>query len=196
MIKLTGQHSKNQNIVGIEKWNGNIRQRCHEKKSVKIISLMSHFCWGTQKSVVSSFIMNRDEFELEKKLRSLSVSEDSVSTNNEREHELAELIANCVADVEPRDNQKEEKKDLSSGENKESELLATSLIVTNLPNELFFQQELKVLLSSWYWMNCFLIYMRFLFISDRAGGPVQDFWWDSYFPLLAQLSQGQSWFCF
>nr|CAH0107334.1 unnamed protein product [Daphnia galeata]SVE76703.1 EOG090X0FJX [Daphnia longispina] len=92
--------------------------------------------------------MNRDEFELEKKLRSLSVSEDSGSTNNEREHELAELIANCVADVEPRDNQEEEKKDLSSGENKESELLATSLIVTNLPNELFFQQELKTELEA------------------------------------------------
>ena len=89
--------------------------------------------------------MNPDEFELEEKLRSLSVNEESGSTNNEREHQLAELIANCVADVEPRDNQpEEEKKDLSSGENKESELLATSLIVTNLPNELFFQQELKV----------------------------------------------------
>jgi hypothetical protein len=102
--------------------------------------------------------MNRDEFELEKKLRSLSVSEDSGSTNNEREHELAELIANCVADVEPRDNQEEEKKDLSSGENKESELLATSLIVTNLPNELFFQQELKVFIYSVNWMNRFFVH--------------------------------------
>lgn len=89
--------------------------------------------------------MNPDDFELEEKLRSLSVSEESGSTNNEREHQLAELIANCVADVEPRDSQPEDdKKDLSSGENKEGELLATSLIVTNLPNELFFQQELKV----------------------------------------------------
>ncbi|EFX73053.1 hypothetical protein DAPPUDRAFT_215632 [Daphnia pulex] len=93
--------------------------------------------------------MNPDDFELEEKLRSLSVSEDSGSTNNEREHQLAELIANCVADVEPRDSQPEDdKKDLSSGENKEGELLATSLIVTNLPNELFFQQELKTELEA------------------------------------------------
>ena len=54
--------------------------------------------------------------------------------------EIAEKLTKILSE--------EEKKDLSSGENKESELLATSLIVTNLPNELFFQQELKVLLSS------------------------------------------------
>lgn len=86
--------------------------------------------------------MNPDDFELETKLRSLSINQETGSTNNEREHELAELIANCVADVEPRDVQSEEQKE-PSGETKENEL-PTSLIVTNLPQELFFQQDLKV----------------------------------------------------
>lgn len=87
--------------------------------------------------------MNPDDFELEVKLRSLSISQESGSTNNEMEHQLAELIANCVADVEPRDSQPEDEKKELSGETKESEQ-PTSLIVTNLPKELFFQQELKV----------------------------------------------------
>lgn len=86
--------------------------------------------------------MNPDDFELETKLRSLSINQETGSTNNEREHELAELIANCVADVEPRDVQSEEQKE-PSDETKENEL-PTSLIVTNLPQELFFQQDLKV----------------------------------------------------
>nr|SVE73876.1 EOG090X0FJX [Daphnia atkinsoni] len=87
--------------------------------------------------------MDSDEFELEAKLRSLSLNEESGTTNNERKHQLAELIANCVADVEPRDNQQEEGKKDITDESKESEQQPTSLIVTNLPNELFFQQELK-----------------------------------------------------
>nr|CAG4651399.1 EOG090X0FJX [Simocephalus serrulatus]SVE94556.1 EOG090X0FJX [Simocephalus serrulatus] len=91
--------------------------------------------------------MNPDDFELETKLRSLSISQESGSTNNEREHELAELIANCVADVEPRDVQSEEEQKELSGETKENEL-PTSLIVTNLPQELFFQQELKTELEA------------------------------------------------
>nr|SVE75445.1 EOG090X0FJX [Daphnia dolichocephala] len=92
--------------------------------------------------------MDPDEFELEAKLRSLSVNQEAGTVNNEREHQLAELIANCVADVEPRDNQQEEGKKDDTVENKESEQQPTSLIVTNLPTELFFQQELKTELEA------------------------------------------------
>ena len=95
----------------------------------------------------SSFNMNPDDFELEVKLRSLSLGQESGSTNNEREHQLAELIANCVAEVEPRDSQPEDEKKELSGEIKETEQ-PTSLIVTNLPKELFFQQELKASILS------------------------------------------------
>ena len=88
--------------------------------------------------------MNPDDFELEVKLRSLSISQDVGSLNNEMGNQLAELIANCVADVEPRDLPTEdEKTDLITDDDKQSEQ-STSLIVTNLPKELFFQQELKV----------------------------------------------------
>nr|CAG4637420.1 EOG090X0FJX [Ceriodaphnia reticulata]SVE73248.1 EOG090X0FJX [Ceriodaphnia reticulata] len=91
--------------------------------------------------------MNPDDFELEVKLRSLSIIQESGSTNNEMEHQLAELIANCVADVEPRNSQPEDEKKGLSDETKESEQ-PTSLIVTNLPKELFFQQELKTELEA------------------------------------------------
>nr|CAG4649755.1 EOG090X0FJX [Scapholeberis mucronata]SVE93937.1 EOG090X0FJX [Scapholeberis mucronata] len=88
--------------------------------------------------------MNPDDFELEVKLRSLSINQDIGSANNERDHELAELIANCVADVEPRDGSLEENKNDEVKENEQP----TSLIVTNLPQELFFQQDMKTELEA------------------------------------------------
>lgn len=109
--------------------------------------------------------MNPDDFELEAKLRSLSINQETGSTNNEREHELAELIANCVADVEPRDVQSEDEQ--KSGETKENEL-PTSLIVTNLPQELFFQQELKVLSCS---TKLYLMSITFCFPVRRNWRP-------------------------
>lgn len=84
--------------------------------------------------------MNPEDFELEKRIRSLSINEDS---NNEMGLELAELIANCVADVEPHDCSDEDAiKDHSTNENDSD--LPKSLIVTNLPSVLFADQQLKV----------------------------------------------------
>lgn len=115
--------------------------------------------------------MDSGEFELEAKLRSLSLNEESGTTNNEREHQLAELIANCVADVEPRDNQQEDGKKDITNESKEGEHQPTSLIVTNLPNELFFQLELKVCMLDLL-VKAFE-YSWILFLTDGAGGLVQ-----------------------
>lgn len=83
--------------------------------------------------------MNPEDFELETRIRTLSLNEDS---NNEIGLELAELIANCVADVEPHDcRDEDELKQHSPNENDE---LPKSLIVTNLPSALFADQQLKV----------------------------------------------------
>lgn len=89
--------------------------------------------------------MNPEDFELESRLRSLSIDERGMSTtSSENERQLAELIANCVADVE--EDQQLNNKTSSNNEvsdNKEDEL-PTSLIVTNLPKALFAEQHLKV----------------------------------------------------
>nr|CAG4636584.1 EOG090X0FJX [Eubosmina coregoni]SVE70117.1 EOG090X0FJX [Eubosmina coregoni] len=93
--------------------------------------------------------MNPEDFELESRLRSLSIDERGMSTtSSENERQLAELIANCVADVE--EDQQLNNKTSSNNEvsdNKEDEL-PTSLIVTNLPKALFAEQHLKTELEA------------------------------------------------
>nr|CAG4646638.1 EOG090X0FJX [Macrothrix elegans] len=90
--------------------------------------------------------MNGEDFELESRLRSLSIGEDDDPSSN-REHELAELIANCVADVEPNDAICEDGEKEELEETKDSKL-PTSLIVTNLPKSLFYEQDMKTELES------------------------------------------------
>jgi len=81
--------------------------------------------------------MDSNDFELETKLRNLTLEQDVSS--DERENRLAALIATCVADMDYEDdqsNQNEEKQDDQP----------SSLIVTNLPQTLFAEQHLKVIL--------------------------------------------------
>lgn len=85
--------------------------------------------------------MNPEDFELEKRIRSLSINEDS---NNEMGLELAELIANCVADVEPHDCSDEDAEVKNHSPNENDGDLPKSLIVTNLPGVLFTDQQLKL----------------------------------------------------
>merc|ERR1712071_621298 len=73
--------------------------------------------------------MESNDFELETKLRNLTLEQDSVSSD-ERENRLAALIATCVADMEPQDDQQHDQ--------------TSSLIVTNLPKSLFAEQHLKL----------------------------------------------------
>jgi len=79
--------------------------------------------------------MDSNDFELETKLRNLTLEQDVSS--DERENRLAALIATCVADMDYEDdqsNQNEEKQDDQP----------SSLIVTNLPQTLFAEQHLKM----------------------------------------------------
>ena len=88
--------------------------------------------------------MNSEDFELETRLSALSIDQDrGMSTSSENERQLAELIANCVADVEEDQNNKSSSSNETTENNKEDEL-PTSLIVTNLPKALFAEQHLKV----------------------------------------------------
>nr|CAG4642112.1 EOG090X0FJX [Eurycercus lamellatus] len=80
--------------------------------------------------------MNPGDFELETRLRSLSVERDENSES--RDNQFAELIAHC-ADVEPRGTENEDAVNVESKEND----LPTSLIVTNLPQSLFTNQQMK-----------------------------------------------------
>ena len=93
--------------------------------------------------------MDSNDFELETKFRNLTLEQENVSTN-EREQRLAALIATCVADVEPNDQQENET-DVSK-ENDQP----TSLIVTNLPQTLFAEQSLKV--TIYMWLSLFNIF--------------------------------------
>nr|CAG4643559.1 EOG090X0FJX [Ilyocryptus agilis] len=92
--------------------------------------------------------MNPDDFELETRLRSLSIENSTNSHGDEsaedREHQLAQLIAHCVANVEPLDPTHDHEKEapLHDGDDAEN-ALPTSLIITNLPNDLFSDQQLK-----------------------------------------------------
>ena len=79
--------------------------------------------------------MESNDFELETKLRDLTLEQDVSS--DERQNRLAALIATCVADMDSEDdqsNQNDEKQDDQP----------SSLIVTNLPQALFAEQYLKV----------------------------------------------------
>lgn len=86
--------------------------------------------------------MNPENFDLETRLSALSIDQDKgMSTTSENERQLAELIQNCVADIEEDENNKSSTNE--TNDNKEDEL-PTSLIVTNLPKALFAEQHLKV----------------------------------------------------
>nr|CAG4648942.1 EOG090X0FJX [Polyphemus pediculus] len=87
--------------------------------------------------------MDSNDFELENKLRNLTLEQDDNVSRNEREHRLAALIATCVADIDPNDKPQE----LMSNEEKENNPendQPTSLIVTNLPQSLFADPNLKM----------------------------------------------------
>ena len=83
--------------------------------------------------------MESNDFELETKLRNLTLEQDSVSSD-ERENRLAALIATCVADMEPQDDQQHNQNESQVKEDDQP----SSLIVTNLPKSLFAEQHLKV----------------------------------------------------
>nr|CAG4645180.1 EOG090X0FJX [Leptodora kindtii] len=82
--------------------------------------------------------MDPDDFELEARIRKLTLDQDSV---NETEGELAELIARCVADLNEEESQ--EPPASASTEDVKKDASPTSLIVTNLPQPLFKEPHLK-----------------------------------------------------
>lgn len=83
--------------------------------------------------------MDPDDFELEARIRKLTLDQDSV---NETKGELAELIARCVADLNEEESQ--EPPASASTEDVKKDASPTSLIVTNLPQPLFKEPHLKV----------------------------------------------------
>lgn len=82
--------------------------------------------------------MESNDFELETKLRNLTLEQDVSS--DERENRLAALIATCVADMGSEDDQ-------SDQYDAKQDDQPSSLIVTNLPQALFAEQHLKVILQ-------------------------------------------------
>jgi len=79
--------------------------------------------------------MESNDFELETKLRNLTLEQDVSS--DERENRLAALIATCVADMGSEDDQ-------SDQYDAKQDDQPSSLIVTNLPQALFAEQHLKL----------------------------------------------------
>lgn len=132
--------------------------------------------------------MNGEGFELETRLRSLSISDGDSTTN---EQELADLIASCVADVEPHNDSGNEGRH-SPAEMKDGDL-PTSLIVTNLPNSLFYEQDMKVTCNQHVMSRRRVIRG---FPAGRAGIAVQSDRPYGHFPLPEELQEGQGGLCF
>nr|CAG4642857.1 EOG090X0FJX [Evadne anonyx] len=80
--------------------------------------------------------MESNDFELETKLRNLTLEQDVSS--DERENRLAALIATCVADMDSQND------DQSNQSDEKEDDQPSSLIVTNLPHPLFAEQHLKM----------------------------------------------------